>query len=142
MLQTAILPVNSTDSTVSQLADPTLSIFLIWPKDLVVKNPSYYVNLHFVEVQQLPSNGIREFNVFYDRDPEPYSSDVRPSYLSNEPYYSVSQLPDPNDPDSYRFSFNSTSNATVPPLINAIEVFNLLPVKTAMTKLSDGTLMN
>lgn len=140
MLQTAILPFNSTNSTDSKIADPTLTIYLIWPKDPVVKNPSYHVNIHVVEIQQLPSNGIREFNVFYDRNPKPLISDAIPTYLVDEPFYTVTQLADPTDPDWYLLTFNSTSKATVPPLINAIEVFNLLPIKTAMTNLSDGML--
>ncbi|KAJ4749748.1 Leucine-rich repeat protein kinase family protein [Rhynchospora pubera] len=136
VLQTAILPINSTNSTVPEAADPTLNISLYWPIDPSVRNPSYYANLHFAELQQLPPNGLREFNIFANG--YLFADKVRPSYLLNEPYSSQSPFQNPNgSDDSHVITLTSTKNATVPPLINAIEVFNLLPVKTAMTNLSD-----
>lgn len=139
VMQTAILPINTTSSTVLSTDRTTSGIAFHWPIDPFLKNPSCFVNFHFADVQLLPSDGVREFNIFYDENPKPLHSQYRPTYLQYSVVYSTGKLDSPsNSKDYYEFSLNATTNATVPPLINAVEVFNLLPVKTSMTNLSDG----
>ncbi|KAJ3701812.1 hypothetical protein LUZ61_005517 [Rhynchospora tenuis] len=134
VMQTAMLPINTTTSTIIS-GDPTSGIVLQWFRDPLVENPSYFLNFHFADLQFLPPDGIREFDIFYNG--KRWENHFRPLYLQCYTLYTSVQLPNPIDSDKYEFSLNATTNATAPPLINAVEVFNLLSAEAAMTNLSD-----
>ncbi|GJN14990.1 hypothetical protein PR202_gb01874 [Eleusine coracana subsp. coracana] len=125
VMQTAITPRNASKnmviswSSAPQPRDPT---------------PGYLLVLHFTELQMLPDGAVREFYV--NRNGEQWYRKVyRPPYLFSGALYSV------NDPaqghDRYNISLNATANSTLPPIINAIEIFSVIPTTNVGTDSSD-----
>ncbi|KAK3135035.1 hypothetical protein QOZ80_5BG0413810 [Eleusine coracana subsp. coracana] len=128
VMQTAITPRNASKnmviswSSAPQPRDPT---------------PGYLLVLHFTELQMLPDGAVREFYV--NRNGEQWYRKVyRPPYLFSGALYSV------NDPaqghDRYNISLNATANSTLPPIINAIEIFSVIPTTNVGTDSSDGSI--
>uniref|UniRef100_A0A0A0KB21 non-specific serine/threonine protein kinase n=1 Tax=Cucumis sativus TaxID=3659 RepID=A0A0A0KB21_CUCSA len=86
---------------------------------LNTKNSSqYYVFMHFSEVVELQPNQSRVFNITHNENF--FYGPLIPSYLSTQ---TVSNK-DPFDASNlHLFSFISTNNATLPPIINAFEIY-------------------
>ncbi|CDY12071.1 BnaC03g59870D [Brassica napus] len=82
-----------------------------------------YIYMHFAEIHNLEANDIREFNITYNGGKNwfPY---YRPRKLQMRTLYNPRAL---NSPDGkFNFSFVMTGNSTLPPLINALEIYNVL----------------
>ncbi|XP_015866824.3 LRR receptor-like serine/threonine-protein kinase IOS1 [Ziziphus jujuba] len=77
----------------------------------------YYIFMHFAELQKLKDNQIREFNISYD-DVENWSGPHSPRYLSLTTVFSSRGLK-----GGRRISIYATHNSTLPPIINAYEVY-------------------
>lgn len=97
--------------------------------------PGYLLVLHFTELQLLLDGAVREF--YINRNGEQwYRKAYRPPYLFSGALYSV------NDPaqgyDRYNISLNATADSTLPPIINAIEIFSDIPITNIGTDSSDG----
>ncbi|KAJ3671062.1 hypothetical protein LUZ60_008488 [Juncus effusus] len=127
VLQTAVIPWSSA---------PNASIAFFWTEEN--NYPPFVINLHFAEIQLLPAGGKREFNVYYNESIIQYEH-YTPDYLTAATIFTDKPLykPPSGSDQKYLFSLNETSNSTLPPLLNAIEVFSLLQVKNAMTDLTD-----
>ncbi|XP_018435752.2 probable LRR receptor-like protein kinase At1g51890 [Raphanus sativus] len=82
-----------------------------------------YIYMHFAEIQNLKANETREFNITYNGGQRWYSN-FRP------PNFSVTTIFNPravSSPDgNFSFTFAMTSNSTLPPLINALEIYKVL----------------
>ncbi|KAJ3671061.1 hypothetical protein LUZ60_008487 [Juncus effusus] len=127
VLQTAVIPSKSS-------LNASWSLDFFWTTE--DGDPPFYVNCHFAEIQSLPSSGKREFNIFYNE--EIWFEHETPKYLKINSLYSTGPLSDPKSgTDEFHFTLNATSNSTVPPLINAMEIFSVLSVNNAMTDLDD-----
>uniref|UniRef100_A0A0D9WIU9 non-specific serine/threonine protein kinase n=1 Tax=Leersia perrieri TaxID=77586 RepID=A0A0D9WIU9_9ORYZ len=128
VLQTAITPRNASSN-----------IHFGWeayiqPKDPV---PGYIVNFHFTEVQLLANNVVREFYINLNSKLI-YNESYRPAYLyADATYNSKPFLRYPQ----YNISINATSNSTLPPLINAIELFSVIPMIIVGTDSQDASAM-
>lgn len=92
-----------------------------------------YLVMHFSEIQELRKNETREFAIKYNgrliQDPfRPPSFYTRSIFFDDE--YS------PNANGEYVFSLEKTENSTLPPLLNAMEVFLVkkLPQQETGTK--------
>uniref|UniRef100_A0A9I9DW16 non-specific serine/threonine protein kinase n=1 Tax=Cucumis melo TaxID=3656 RepID=A0A9I9DW16_CUCME len=86
---------------------------------LNTKNSSeYYVFMHFSEVVELQPNQSRVFNITHNENF--FYGPLIPSYLST---LTVSNKDPLNASNLHLFSFISTNNATLPPIINAFEVY-------------------
>ena len=125
-MQTAITPRNASKN-----------IEFLWesepqPKD---PNPRYIGILHFSELELLPSNVTREFYVNLNGKLW-YSKAYSPTYLYTDATYNN------NNPLSgstqYNISLNATANSTLPPIINAVEVFNVISTAEFGTDSQDG----
>ncbi|GMI93761.1 IMPAIRED OOMYCETE SUSCEPTIBILITY 1 [Hibiscus trionum] len=80
-------------------------------------NAQYYFYLHFAEIQVLEANQSREFNIYFNETLilGPYS----PKNLSADTFYSTSAF------RAGVISLVRTANSTLPPILNAIEVYTV-----------------
>ncbi|KAG7594784.1 Protein kinase domain [Arabidopsis thaliana x Arabidopsis arenosa] len=79
-----------------------------------------YVYMHFAEIQNLKANESREFNITYNGGKLWYTQ-FRPTKLTIITMYS--QVPLTSSNGVYNFTFEMTSNSTLPPLLNALEIY-------------------
>ncbi|CAH8358087.1 unnamed protein product [Eruca vesicaria subsp. sativa] len=86
-------------------------------------NAESYIYMHFAEIQKLGANEIREFSITYNDDQE-LSSYFRPSNLSITTLFSPAAISSADG--NLIFTFAMTGNSSLPPLINAIEIYNVL----------------
>ncbi|RWW74049.1 hypothetical protein BHE74_00018014 [Ensete ventricosum] len=92
----------------------------------------YHV-LYFTELRLLTGNATRAFNI--TRNGDTRFSWYTPPYLSCGYIYSA----EPFDGYSrYRYVLDATSNSTLPPIINAFEVYSLMQLTEAATDSVDG----
>ncbi|CAB4272452.1 unnamed protein product [Prunus armeniaca] len=87
----------------------------------------YYVYLHFAELQQLKANQSRAFNITLNGDY--WFGPVVPEYLSTITVFSRSSLTGGN----YSFSLVQTENSTLPPILNAMEIYSLIDLSQPET---------
>uniref|UniRef100_A0A0D9WIV1 Protein kinase domain-containing protein n=1 Tax=Leersia perrieri TaxID=77586 RepID=A0A0D9WIV1_9ORYZ len=124
VMQTAITPRNA-----------SMNIEFSWdavplPND---PNPGYIGILYFSELQLLPSNVTRQF--YINLNGKLWLQKVyTPIYLYSDATYN--QNPYLRYP-SYNISINATDNSTLPPLINAVEVFSVISTATIGTDSQD-----
>ncbi|PUZ65105.1 hypothetical protein GQ55_3G196700 [Panicum hallii var. hallii] len=125
LMQTAVTPRNASSN-----------IEFFWdaephPKD---PTPGYIGILHFSEVELLPSNAARQFYINLNGKPW-YPKPFTPEYLytdatyNSNPYRGIAR---------YNISINATANSTLPPIINAVEVFSVIPTTNVATDPQDG----
>ncbi|KAJ3678982.1 hypothetical protein LUZ61_021146 [Rhynchospora tenuis] len=123
VFQTAVIP-----------TDPKGSIDIGWfASD---KSTMFFVLLDFADVQPWPNNSLREFNL-YANDVKVWDYPIPVSYLnpSFAPYTTTGQT-------NYSVSLRSTPNATLPPILNAFEIYIILPVTSKPTNTGDGIAIN
>ncbi|KAF2592304.1 hypothetical protein F2Q70_00042785, partial [Brassica cretica] len=98
--------------------------------------------MHFAEIQNLGSNEIREFNITYNGG-EVWESFFRPHKLKITTIFSPTALS--SSDGKFNFTFTMTESSTLPPLINALEVYtdveNLL-LETHQDEVSVSAMMN
>lgn len=99
---------------------------------LPIDNVPIYMNMYFSEVTQLDDNQTRSFRIF--KDTESFSDPILPPYGDFTQMY-VSNLT--VSPDT-TFSVVKTTNSTLPPLINALEIFIVGDALTNGTNSQDG----
>ncbi|RYQ98369.1 hypothetical protein Ahy_B08g094414 isoform D [Arachis hypogaea] len=107
VMNTAITPANASDPLV-----------INWRPEIPISDV-YYIYMHFMEVEaESNNNEIREFNIFVDG--KLFSEKpVQPPYLSTKTIRVVV-------PNSVDISLEKTPLSTLPPIINAIEVYELI----------------
>ncbi|AAF99857.1 Putative protein kinase [Arabidopsis thaliana] len=89
-----------------------------------------YVYMHFAEIQDLKANDLREFDITYNGG-KLWFSQFRPNKLSILTMFS--QVPLTSSNGEYNFTFEMTSNSTLPPLINALEIYTGLEILQLQT---------
>lgn len=92
----------------------------------------YYVYLHFAELQQLKANQSRTFNITLNGDY--WFGPFVPEYLSTITVFSPSSLTGGN----YSFSLVQTEDSTLPPILNAMEIYSLIDLSQPETDGDDG----
>uniref|UniRef100_A0ACD5U0J5 Uncharacterized protein n=1 Tax=Avena sativa TaxID=4498 RepID=A0ACD5U0J5_AVESA len=123
VLQTAITPWNN-GSQIQFSWDPQPQ-----PND---PSPAYFSIMHFTELQLLPSNAMREF--YINLNGELWHRDaVMPEYLYSRPSFNTFAA----RKSQYNITINATARSTLPPIINALEVFSVLPTTNLGTDVGD-----
>ncbi|CAA0287534.1 unnamed protein product [Arabidopsis thaliana] len=92
----------------------------------VERTVQFYVFMHFAEIQELKSNDTREFNIMYNN--KHIYGPFRPlNFTTSSVFTPTEVVADANG--QYIFSLQRTGNSTLPPLLNAMEIYsvNLLP---------------
>nr|CAB3464671.1 unnamed protein product [Digitaria exilis] len=129
VLQTAITPRNASDN-----------IEFSWSREAQPKDPSapgYIAIMHFSELQVVPDNALREFYVYLNGELW-YPVGITPFYLSANFAYDMDPLP---DSAQYNVSINATANSTLPPFINAVEIFSVISTDNVGTDSKDASAM-
>ncbi|XP_021303599.1 putative leucine-rich repeat receptor-like protein kinase At2g19210 [Sorghum bicolor] len=118
VMQTAITPRNASKN-----------IELFWEPKPVPKDPSlgYITVMHFSELQELPHGAVRHIYISFNGR---YVEDFTPDLLYAETAYNVIPV---GGYARYNVSLNATANSTLPPIINAMEVFSLFPTTNVGT---------
>lgn len=110
--------VMSTALTPDPVTDPNPNMLsFYWTADDATDK--YYVYFHFAEVVQLPETEIREFSIYINDNL--FYGPLSPAYLSTTTVYTVT--PGSTGIERYDVVINTTASSTLPPLINAIEIF-------------------
>jgi hypothetical protein len=96
----------------------------------------YYVYMHFAEVVTLEANQYRSFNITINDDY--WYGPFAPDYLKANTLHSKSAE---RGSSKYEVSIVKTEQSTLPPIINAIEVYLVKDLLQSETDQGDGTLM-
>ncbi|KAF7843436.1 LRR receptor-like serine/threonine-protein kinase IOS1 [Senna tora] len=119
VLSTAATPVND-----------TASFDFYWDSDTT--NDQYYVYLHFNEVELLAQNDTRSFDVFLNG--KNWYGPLSPGYQMPNTLYTSSAL---SGEKRYLFSLSRTESSTLPPILNALEVYTLRDFSQSYTHQDD-----
>ncbi|XP_030969812.1 probable LRR receptor-like serine/threonine-protein kinase MEE39 [Quercus lobata] len=92
-----------------------------------------YIYLHFLNLKKLQPNQTREFNVFLNGDFW-LTQPVVPYYLSTTTAYSTTGT----TRAEFKLWLNKTETSTLPPILNAIEIYTLKQLLQAQTDQEDG----
>uniref|UniRef100_A0ACD5U0K3 Uncharacterized protein n=1 Tax=Avena sativa TaxID=4498 RepID=A0ACD5U0K3_AVESA len=123
VLRTAVMPRNvSGNIELTWLSKPT-------PTD---PSPGYVIILHFAEVEVLRANALRELTIVLNDKPW-YPFGIKPAYLYDVAAYKSS----PFHYTQFNLSIQATGNATLPPIINAAEIFTVFPTTNLGTNSQD-----
>lgn len=126
VLQTAVTPVNS-----------SANLQFFWEVDPLDKDPSYLVNLHFSELMNLTKSEKREFNLTLNNAMW-YTASFSPDYLYSNAIYGSNPI---RGSQRYNAALTKTENSTLPPILNALELFIVLPVSNVPTDSVDGKVL-
>ncbi|KAK4590905.1 hypothetical protein RGQ29_021198 [Quercus rubra] len=103
------------------------SIGFLWTPDNG-NTVTQYIYLHFSELEKLQPNQTREFNVFLNGDLW-LTQPVVPYYLSTTTAYSTTGT----TRAAFKLWLNKTETSTLPPILNAIEIYTLKQLLQAQT---------
>lgn len=90
--------------------------------------------MHFAEIEQLEDSELREFRIYLN-DVLWRSENFSPSYLQPDTIYSTASLTADSE---LNFSIRATATSTRPPILNAIEVYEVLELLQSPTNQSEG----
>ncbi|XP_024315142.1 receptor-like protein kinase At3g21340 isoform X2 [Brachypodium distachyon] len=122
VMQTAITPRNGSRSIVFYWdAEPT-------PND---PSPGYIIVMHFAELQL---DAVRNFYVNLNGKPW-YSDAYTPDYLRSNAVYDIV----PNRQRHYNLTIDAATNSTLPPILNAVELFSVIPTTIVGTDSQDAS---
>lgn len=121
-------------STAATPTNSSSSLEFKWNPDEVTSQ--YYAYMYSAEIVRLQANQTRVFNV--NLNGQHLFGPLSPIYLSTRTFYSETALYDPNG--KYVVSLVATENSTLPPLINAFEVYKVIHVSDLRTEAGDGLL--
>ncbi|XP_037473241.1 leucine-rich repeat receptor-like serine/threonine-protein kinase At2g14510 [Triticum dicoccoides] len=117
------VPSTVTQTGVTSINSSTPIIFFWDVTSAKDSMPGYVFMLYMAELQHLPSNALRQFYVKLNDKPW----DTKPrglKYLETTVLYN--EKPDYAS-QQYIFSLEATTNSTLPPILNALEIFSVVP---------------
>ena len=99
------------------------------PKD---ETDRFYVYMHFKEIQLLTRNQTRQFNITVNG--ELRVQNFSPQYQSVDTIYTTSAI----SGKEIKYTLERTENSTLPPIINAIEIYEVIDLQKPQTFQGDG----
>ncbi|KAJ3678980.1 hypothetical protein LUZ61_021144 [Rhynchospora tenuis] len=96
----------------------------------------FFVVLHISEIQVLSNSSLREFCIFAD-GVQNFKDPIRLNYL-----WTLYALYTDTGCTDYNMSLKSTARSTLPPILNAFEVYTIVPSTKFPTDTGDGTPVN
>ncbi|XP_019154817.1 PREDICTED: putative leucine-rich repeat receptor-like protein kinase At2g19210 isoform X2 [Ipomoea nil] len=93
---------------------------------------NYYVYMHFAEVMRLPQNQTRVFNILMNNK-KWYEEPVSPSYWNTTTIF----MTRPAFQSKWEIQFVKTESSTLPPLINAVEIYTVKRFLKSQTREND-----
>ncbi|BAS94973.1 Os05g0524600 [Oryza sativa Japonica Group] len=123
VMQTAVTPINASNN-----------IDFFWNSQPQPNDPApgYIAIFHFSELENLPNNATRQF--YININGILFDDGFTPSFLYAEASYS--SKPFVRHPQ-YNITINATANSTMPPLINAVEVYSVISTANIGTDSQD-----
>lgn len=106
---------------------------MIFKWDTKPQTAAVYLYLHFAEIQALGANETREFDIYFNENSN-YSAFNPPKLEQRTLAFSAVQCPD----GKCRLRLVRTKRSTLPPLINAMEGYNIIEFPVAGTDPIDG----
>ncbi|XP_050285770.1 probable LRR receptor-like serine/threonine-protein kinase At1g05700 isoform X2 [Quercus robur] len=122
VMSTAVTPLTTNDS-----------IGLYWSPDNATSQ--YYFYMHFAEIEKLQANQSREFNIFLNG--KSWYKALSPSYLVATTIFSPTYRTKPDNETYFQIWINKTETSTLPPLLNAIEIYTVNQLLQAQTDQKD-----
>ena len=123
----------STAITPTKARDP-----LIYEWTNYGENKAFYAYLHFAEVQKMKANESRSFDI--NLNGKHFYGPVVPDYLNVTTIYSTSPMPMPDSIfGGYNFTLVKRKNSTLPPVLNALELYTSIDFSRLETNEDDGT---
>ncbi|XP_045789577.1 probable LRR receptor-like serine/threonine-protein kinase At1g05700 isoform X2 [Trifolium pratense] len=117
-------------STAATPVNVSAPLELEWEADNV--NDQYYLYLHFNEVEELAANETRAFNITING--EFLYGPMTPRYRSADTILTTTPL---TGAARYQVSLSKTKNSTLPPILNAIEVYKVKDFSQSETQQDD-----
>ena len=96
---------------------------------------TYYYYMHFAEVRELRANEYRAFNISINGELVYHS--FAPVYLKTTTIYNPNGL---SGSMNYTFSLDMVENSTLPPILNAFELYSVVDFSQSETDAKDGML--
>ncbi|RLM80585.1 putative LRR receptor-like serine/threonine-protein kinase [Panicum miliaceum] len=125
VMQTAATPVNGSRIDFSwDPSDPSVNI-----------SSRYFFVFYFAELQSVASNALRQFDIIVNNstwNPKPYT----PPFLFADSISGTVQ-----GQERYNISLVATENATLPPILNAMEMYLIKPMSETATDPGDARAM-
>uniref|UniRef100_A0A0E0LZ14 Protein kinase domain-containing protein n=1 Tax=Oryza punctata TaxID=4537 RepID=A0A0E0LZ14_ORYPU len=125
VMQTAITPCNASDSIeVYWTAD--------WSTAASDLQPGYIAIMHFSELQMIQGNAVCAFNI--SLNDQWLDLGMMPDYLNVDSSFNTVPF---RGSSRYNLTFRATTNSTLPPIINALEIFSVIPTINVPTYAKD-----
>lgn len=106
---------------------------VIWKQ--LNSSSKYYFYMHFAELMKLGKNQTRAFKIQFNGDL--CYGPLVPEYLSETTIYSASGQTTDSEGKIVVW-INKTENSTLPPLVNAMEIYELKELSQQETNQTDG----
>lgn len=124
-------PAPAVMNTAATPSNESAPMAFFWqPPDLTT---AFFVYMYFAELKVLGANESREFDVFLNGK-RWHNESLSPRYLKELVFFSTAPLTGGN----YQISFVRTPNSTLPPILNALEVYRVLNFSQSETSGEDG----
>ncbi|KAG2722806.1 hypothetical protein I3760_02G143600 [Carya illinoinensis] len=123
-------PASIVMSTAATPIDESAPMEFYWEAD--DPNTQFYIYMHFAEVVKLETNQSRSFNV--NLNGKHWYGPLVPAYLSTNTLYSRS--PETGG-RKYVFSMVKAENSTLPPILNAVEIYSVKDFTQSETDQAD-----
>uniref|UniRef100_A0A9I9D4M7 non-specific serine/threonine protein kinase n=1 Tax=Cucumis melo TaxID=3656 RepID=A0A9I9D4M7_CUCME len=123
-------PAPAVMNTAATPSNESAPMAFFWqPPDLTT---AFFVYMYFAELKVLGANESREFDVFLNGK-RWHNESLSPRYLKELVFFSTAPLTGGN----YQISFVRTPNSTLPPILNALEVYRVLNFSQSETSGED-----
>lgn len=96
-------------------------------------NVQHYIYMHFAEVETLATGDVRNFNIYLNE--APYIRDLTPAWGSATTVFTSNPL---TGNTTYNFTMEMTNLSTLPPILNAMEVYTVRNISQLETDPTDG----
>ena len=113
----------------------SLSLLIQWTPES--SNDQYYVYLHLAEIQDLQANETREFSVFLDGNR--LSDPIIPKKFEITSMQSLN--PRTCGGEECSLKLTRTQRSTLPPLLNAFEIYRVIQFMQPETNETEGTFL-
>nr|POF23229.1 putative lrr receptor-like serine/threonine-protein kinase [Quercus suber] len=110
---------------------------LVFNWDSETATSEYYIYMHFAEVVKLKANQYRSFNIILNG--QYWYGPVVPKNMSTTTVFSTVAM---RIAKQYEVSMIKTENSTLPPIINALEIFSIKNLLQSETDQQDGLFLH
>ena len=109
------LPAKVMETAVKPLNGSTLSFYL----DGIDSSQKFYIYLHVAEIETLVEGEIRQFTVLVNNGT--IFNAIQPRYMAADTYFTGSSL----SGSELNFLLSPTNQSTLPPIMNALEIYKI-----------------